>query len=515
MKKTWLTSALIFIALASFGQELTTIKVSVPNETDEVFITGNQESLGNWQPEKVKMNKISKYEREVSLTLSFPAEFKFTRGHWESEAIISKLSELPNLTLNKKPTQEPYYKIQGWTDEIDRFSTYSEFEIAEIESSILIQKRKIYVSLPENYNTDTQYPVIYVTDANILNTFEIVAQTIRQQANFKNFPECIIVGIYIDISNRNKELDIEYGENGKKFKDYIFKEVVPFIDQYYSTGSFKAIYGHSDGAEYNHYLMFEKDNPFDAIINISENLGGMKNENTEQTKKKFVTFLNTNNRPIKYFVASAEYDDPLRYPSGIEIEKIIRTHSNKNVEFQHKVYRSSHEDLIAYSVLDAFQFIFSDYQDYGLFASSLNSKDFNYRNLKEKYLGQNETYIKPYIENDISSAVIGEIIRQSKKTDILHQYFDNEDEYFEKYNLYTRAILFYEIGDLNTALYYLEKMVKENDLRSTRQLIQTKGKLYLEIYNEANKVKTGYNNLNVLQKNNPDLAEEIKQIKQR
>ena len=44
---------------------MTTIKISVPNETDEVFIVGNQESLGNWQPNKVKMKKVTDYQREI------------------------------------------------------------------------------------------------------------------------------------------------------------------------------------------------------------------------------------------------------------------------------------------------------------------------------------------------------------------------------------------------------------------------------------------------------------------
>jgi len=87
--KTILTNLLVFISLVTFGQDLTTIRVSVPNNTDEVFIVGNQKSLGDWLPDKIKLNKISEYEREISLNLTFPAEFKFTRGNWGSEAIIN------------------------------------------------------------------------------------------------------------------------------------------------------------------------------------------------------------------------------------------------------------------------------------------------------------------------------------------------------------------------------------------------------------------------------------------
>ncbi len=228
----------MFISLVSYGQDLITIRVSVPNKTDDVYIVGNQENLGNWLPDKVKLNKISEYEREISLNLTFPAEFKLTRGNWNSEAVINKISGQPNFILNTKPINVEYYKIQGWTDQINKFSTYSEFQIVEINSKALNQKRKLYVSLPENYNDKIKYPVIYVSDAHNLNHFEIVSQTIRQQSNFSNFPECIVVGIYIIGKERDKELDITYSKDGVIFKDFIFNEVISFVDKNYSTSSF-------------------------------------------------------------------------------------------------------------------------------------------------------------------------------------------------------------------------------------------------------------------------------------
>lgn len=510
-----LTQILILISTVSFGQELTSIRVSVPNKSDEVYIVGNQENLGNWKPDKIKLNKTSEYEREISLNLFFPAEFKFTRGNWESEAIISKLSEQPNFILNEKPNETKYYKIQGWSDQIDNFSTFSDFNILELSSNILNQKRKLYVSLPENYDTNIKYPVIYVTDANILKIYEIVVQTIRQQANFSNFPECIVVGIYINIKERNNELDIEFGENGKKFKDYIFKEVIPFIDTNYSTSTFKAIYGHSNGAEYNHYLMFDKVNPFNAFINISENLSDLENGQLQNIENKYYEFLETTEKPIKYFVASAKYDDPNRYPSGMEIEKIMNNPKNKYVDFKHRIYRSWHVDLIGYSVLDAFQFIFSDYQDYGFIESQLKESDFNYSQIKKDYISKNEQYIKPYIENENPSAVIGEIVMSIKNPKLLAQYLEYEDSANEGFNYYQRAYLFYEMNDINTSLSYLERIVNENDQNSLMQILNSKGGLFIEIYKKANKLDLARKNLDMLKKKNPDLKNEINKIKQK
>ena len=511
--KTILTNILTLISLVTFGQEITTIRVSVPNKTDEVYIVGNQENLGNWQPDKVKLNKISEYEREISLNLTFPAEFKFTRGNWNSEAVVSKLSGQPNFILKSKPIQDEYYKIQGWTDQINKFSTYSDFQIVEINSKALDQKRKLYISLPENYNQQIKYPVIYVTDAHNLNHFEIVTQTIRQQSNFSNFPECIVVGIYIIGKERFKEMDRTYSENGIKFKNYIFDEVIPFVDKNYSTSSFKAIFGHSDGAEYNHYLMFETNNPFDAFMNISENLSDLYNENIEPIRNKFITFLNRNKKPIKYFIASAKYDhDDFRYRSGLEIEKIFQNNQNNTIDFKHNVYKSGHNDLVGYSVLDALKFIFSDYQDYSLFEKCFTDNQFNYGSAKQKFIQQNEKYIQPYIENENSSAVFGRIIDASKKVDILNQMLEYEDPDFETFDFYTRANLYLDFKDYNTSVKYWEKVIDENNEQNIRAIIFTYAKNLFETYENINKKEQAYRNLEILLQKNPKYELEFKYL---
>ena len=503
----------MFISLVSYGQDLITIRVSVPNKTDDVYIVGNQENLGNWQPDKVKLNKISEYEREISLNLTFPAEFKFTRGNWDSEAVINQLSGQPNFILKNKPIQDEYYKIQGWTDKINKFSTYSDFQIVEINSKALDQKRKLYISLPENYNQKIKYPVIYVTDAHNLHHFEIVKQTIRQQSNFLNFPECIVIGIYHIGENRNDELDITYSKKGQNFKNYIFDEVIPFVDKNYSTSSFKAIFGHSDGAEYNHYLMFETNNPFDAFMNISENLSDLYNENIEPIRNKFIAFLNRNKKPIKYFIASAKYDhDDFRYRSGLEIEKIFQNNQNNTIDFKHNVYKSWHNDLVGYSVLDALKFIFSDYQDYSLFENCFRDNKFNYALAKQKFIQQNEEYIQPYIENENSSAVVFRIIDASKKVDLLNQMLEFEDPEFEIFDYYARAILFTQFKDYNTSVKYWEKVIEVNNEQNIIQIINNKAKFLFETYGSINNKEQAYRNLEFLLQKNPEYELEFKYL---
>ena len=45
------------------------IKVKVPNKNDVVYVAGNQESLGDWNPTQIKMNRKSDYIRVVKLNV--------------------------------------------------------------------------------------------------------------------------------------------------------------------------------------------------------------------------------------------------------------------------------------------------------------------------------------------------------------------------------------------------------------------------------------------------------------
>ncbi len=97
-------------------QEIT-FKVSVLEENDEAFITGNQESLGNWNVSKVKLNKISPLERELKLKVQFPLEFKITRGDWESEAYTNQTTNSgENIVIFNRNEKEIKLKVEQWSD---------------------------------------------------------------------------------------------------------------------------------------------------------------------------------------------------------------------------------------------------------------------------------------------------------------------------------------------------------------------------------------------------------------
>lgn len=51
----------------------------------DVYITGNQDALSNWNPMGVKMNQVNDSTYTIDLNLRLPAEYKFTQGTWEQQ----------------------------------------------------------------------------------------------------------------------------------------------------------------------------------------------------------------------------------------------------------------------------------------------------------------------------------------------------------------------------------------------------------------------------------------------
>lgn len=87
------------------------IRVKVNNKNDIVYITGNQANLGDWNPNKIEMKKISELEREISLKLQSPAQFKFTKGNWESE--LQVVGTYNNVTIKPEVNKEYKFEIEN------------------------------------------------------------------------------------------------------------------------------------------------------------------------------------------------------------------------------------------------------------------------------------------------------------------------------------------------------------------------------------------------------------------
>lgn len=157
--------------------------------------------------------------------------------------------------------------------------------VEEMQSDILGEKRILNIYLPEGYNkNDTvKYPVIYLLDGSADEDFIHIVGLV-QYNNFSwinRVPKSIVVGI----ANVNRKRDFTFpsalesdkkliplGGQSQKFISFIEKELQPFIEKKYKTGSGKMIIGQSLGGLLATEILLKKPTLFDKYIIVSPSL---------------------------------------------------------------------------------------------------------------------------------------------------------------------------------------------------------------------------------------------------
>ena len=128
-------------------------------------------------------------------------------------------------------------------------------KVDSISSSVLKEQRKFWVQLPQEFNPQKTYPVVYILDGEThLPTVSIVQN--YYSGGF--MPEMILVGIS-NQKKRTRDLTISKitsrqggafnQETGgaEKFRQFIENELIPHIDKKYPTTNYRTLIGHSYG----------------------------------------------------------------------------------------------------------------------------------------------------------------------------------------------------------------------------------------------------------------------------
>jgi predicted alpha/beta superfamily hydrolase len=268
---------LLFIQFNILAQvKVEIIVISSLPQDQKVFITGNKPELGNWNPDKITLNKIndSTWSKEFEFISGETIEFKFTKGIWDEEALdeSGKIDGNKIFIISKDTTL--IYRVDGWGNSRSNIK-------GQITGTVVYHKnfngrsvlpRDIIVWLPPGYDSiaEKYYPVLYMQDGqNIIDPYtssfgvdwqidEVTDSLIRANA----IQEIIIVGIY-----NTKQRGIEYNNTvlGRNYIKFIIEELKPFIDRiYYTLPDCKntAIAGSSSGGLISFIMAWENSDVF-------------------------------------------------------------------------------------------------------------------------------------------------------------------------------------------------------------------------------------------------------------
>lgn len=153
----------------------------------------------------------------------------------------------------------------------------------KIHSDILNEDREYWVNLPENYNSQAKYPVVYVLDGRY--QFHSVASILRYLALASEIPEMILVGItntdrVRDLTPTNNLVNsygVEFAGDktsggADNFLNFIKTELSPQIEAEYSIANYRMLIGHSHGGLFSLYSFIQASDFFNSFISVDPSL---------------------------------------------------------------------------------------------------------------------------------------------------------------------------------------------------------------------------------------------------
>ena len=220
--------------------------ISTLPQNQKVFITGNTPELGNWNPDKISLNKVndSTWSKVFEFMEGKTIEYKLTLGSWEKEALNEKGKKPGNNILKISDDTVLVFNIKNWG--------YSQTNISgQITGNVRYHKnfkgrsvlpRDIIVWLPPSYDSlpDKYYPVLYMHDGQnvidpLTSSFGVdwqIDEVADSLIGARSIQEIIIVGVYNTEKRGN-----EYNKTklGQAYINFIIEELKPFIDGTYKT----------------------------------------------------------------------------------------------------------------------------------------------------------------------------------------------------------------------------------------------------------------------------------------
>jgi predicted alpha/beta superfamily hydrolase len=265
--------------------------------------------------------------------------------------------------------------------------------IDSIDSKILHEQRKIWIHVPDSYNSNSRYlkqryPVVYLLDgdAHFLSVVGMIQQLSAVNGNTV-LPEMIVVAI--PNTDRTRDLtpthviaDAPYMDSngsktsggGEQFISFIEKELMPHIDSAYRTEQFKIFIGHSFGGLTVMNTLINHPDLFNAYLAIDPSMWWDHNKLLNQAKTVLAThdykektlfmgIANTMSPGMDTTTVKEDTSGITRHIRAIfELNNYLRLYNKNGLEYESKYYKDdTHGSVPLIAEYDGLHFIFRYY----------------------------------------------------------------------------------------------------------------------------------------------------------
>ncbi len=229
------------------------IVVNVPDDTPTLYMPGNLDELGPWDPAG-KALEGEGARREITLEIEHgrTLEFKFSLGSWGSEALAEDGSVPGNHRFEIDSDLELEFTIEAFSAKAPEAAERPTAEGSgvigtllyhyDVDSEYLFEPRHVAVWLPPGYDaeSDHRYPALYMHDGQ--NVFDPrlsftgidwgVDEAVVRLVERGKIPPIIVVGVF-NTYRRSQEYDPL--DEGELYGFFLTRELKPMIDATYRT----------------------------------------------------------------------------------------------------------------------------------------------------------------------------------------------------------------------------------------------------------------------------------------
>ncbi len=238
-------------------------------------------------------------------------------------------------------------------------------EVRVITSEILNEERTLNICLPNDFNKDSTYPVIYLLDGSIDEDFLHIVGLVQFFNLQFAMPECIIVGIANVDRKRDftfktalKDLKTKYPTTGHSasFIDFVEKEMQPYIETTYNTSATKYLIGQSLGGLLASEILLTKGHLFSHYFIVSPSLWW---DNESMLGKAEKLLENQGNFKAYVYVSVGGQEDKLMINEAEALVEVIKTKHWPDLQVTYnKVPLENHASILHQSINDAFKILF-------------------------------------------------------------------------------------------------------------------------------------------------------------
>lgn len=215
----------------------------------------------------------------------------------------------------------------------------------KIESKILNETKEVLISLPTDFDSAKEYPLVLLSD---FMAFKTLASITEIMAYNKTIPQCIVIcPVFTNVREEySPSIDIsEEGLTGGKTIQFYEKDLFPFLESKYKISK-KIIWGQNHSGMFVTFIMLNKPSLFDCYLADIPPLDPMKAD--IETEKCFRN-IGTNNifyqitwtamapqpQMTKKFIEKLEFDAPanLTWKYSQENDSILITHVVTNYTY--------------------------------------------------------------------------------------------------------------------------------------------------------------------------------------